>query len=182
MGSEDDELAALLEDLEQQAVALYDRERAPELADRSRTAYQQVTLAARLTASVGAEVALHVVAVCVVGGTLVRVATGWCEVESSSQHWVVALAAVGAVEGSSDRAVPEVAWPAVARLGIGSALRRAADEGQRCLLHRRDGVRHDGRVGRVGADFVEVVEGEARRVVLVPLGALAAVQSPRPGE
>jgi hypothetical protein len=35
----------------------------------------------------------------------------------------------------------------------------------------------DGAVHRVGADFVEARTGEEGRLVLVPFGALAAVQS-----
>lgn len=180
-GPDDEELAALLDDLEQQADALYDAERAPELADRSRAEYQQVTLAGRLMATVEQAVSLQVLGVGVVAGTLGRVAGDWCEVETPAQRWVVVLAAVAAVDGASDRAVPEVAWPATARLGVGSPLRRLADEQERCLLHRRDGGRHDGVVRRVGGDFVELAEGDAGRVVLVALEHLAAVQSRAPG-
>ncbi|MCA1481579.1 hypothetical protein, partial [Bradyrhizobium sp. NBAIM08] len=38
------------------------------------------------------------------------------------------------------------------RLGLGSALRRVAETGRRCVLHRLDGTRHDGVLRRVGAD------------------------------
>jgi hypothetical protein len=72
--------------------------------------------------------------------------------------------------------VPEVAWSPVARLGIGSALRRLADAGERCVLHLVSGVREEGVPERVGADFVELrLAGD--RVSLVALAALAAVQS-----
>lgn len=177
--SDDDELAALLDDLEQQASALYDAERAPDLADRSRSEYQGVTLAARLMATVGSEVTLDVLGVGPVRGVLARVATGWCVVETPRRQWVVVLDAVAAVEAASERAVPELAWPAVARLGLASALRRAGDLGERCLLHGRDGSQHDGVLRRVGHDFVEVVTGDAGRVVLVALPWLSAVQSER---
>ena len=49
----EEELFAVLDDLEQQAEALYDAEREVDLADRSRAEYQQVTLASRLMATVG---------------------------------------------------------------------------------------------------------------------------------
>jgi hypothetical protein len=64
----------------------------------------------------------------------------------------------------------------VARLGLGSALRRLADAGEPVLVHRRDGVRHELVPTRVGADFVEgrVPDG---RSLLVALDAVAAVQS-----
>ena len=173
----EDELFAFLDDLEEQAGALYDADRAPELADRERSEYQQVTLATRLMASVGHDLVLHVAGVGPVAGRLERVAQGWCLVTGPAQDWIVRLPAVSAVDGASDRAVPEVAWSPVARLGLGSALRRLADAGERCVVHRLDARRHDGSLRRVGQDFVEVVEGEPARVVLVAFEAVAAVQS-----
>lgn len=172
----EEQLFAVLDELEQQAVALYDAERDAELADRSRAAYREVTLASRLAASVEAEVRLEVTGVGVVGGVLERVADGWCLVRGPAQDWVVCLRAVTIVAGASDRSVPEVAWSAVARLGLGSALRRLADAGERCVLHRRDGGRYDAVLRRVGADFVEAAVGEDR-TLLVAFDALAAVQS-----
>jgi len=73
--------------------------------------------------------------------------------------------------------VPALAWPAAARLGLGSALRRLADAEERCVLHGTDGSRHEGLVRRVGGDFVEVAVGEPVRLVLVPFTTLAAVHS-----
>ena len=84
--------------------------------------------------------------------------------------------AVTAVHGASERSVPEVAWSPVAGLGIGSALRRLADAGERCVLHLTDGTTYDVVLRRVGADFVEATVGEGR-MVLVAFAALAAVQS-----
>ena len=69
----------------------------------------------------------------------------------------------------------------MARLGLGSALRRLADAGERCVVHRLDGGRHDGVVVRVGQDFVELAEGEQRRLTLVAFETIAAVQSREPG-
>jgi hypothetical protein len=172
----EEELFAYLDDLEGQAEALYAAERAAELADRSRSEYAQVTLAARLMASVDRDVSLDVRGVGQVGGALVRVATGWCLVRGAGQDWVVALGAVTGVRGASERAVPELAWPAVARLGLGAALRRLADEAEPCLVHLVDGRRVDGLVQRVGADFVELASGEQGRTELVATAAIAAVQ------
>ncbi|MCD4534156.1 hypothetical protein LRP67_08695 [Nocardioides sp. cx-169] len=173
----EDDLFEVLDDLEQRAAALYDAERAPELADRSRAEYQQVTLAARLVASVDREVALEVRGVGTVAGVLRRVAAGWCLVRGASQDWLVPLPAVTAVSGASERAVPEVAWSPLSRLSLASPLRRLAESGERCVLHAVDGRRHEGAVARVGHDFTEVVEPSGR-VVLVSFAALAAVQSP----
>lgn len=174
----EEELFALFDDLEGQATALYDAERAPDLADRSRAEYQHVTLVSRLMASVDLEVTLELVGVGAVTGRLERVACGWCLLRGP-QDWVVRLDAVAATHGASDRSVPEAAWSPVARLGLGSALRRLADSDQSCSLHLVDGRRHDGVLLRVGQDFVEVLTGEAGRVVLVGFGRLAAAQSRR---
>jgi hypothetical protein len=173
----EEELFAYLDDLEGQAGALYAAERGPELADRSRAEYQSVTLAARLMAAVDHDVTLELAGVGPVSGRLTRVATGWCLLRGAGQDWVVRLGAVAAVHGASDRAVPEVAWPPVARLGMRATLRRLADAAEPCSLHLTDGHRHDGTLQRVGADFVEVSTGEVGRLVLVALEHVAAVQS-----
>lgn len=171
------ELFGVLDDLEQQAEALYDAERAAELADRSRAEYQQVTFASRLVASVDRDLSLEIRGVGTLVGELARVGTGWCLLRGLGQDWVVALHAVLAVHDASPRSVPEVAWPATSRLGLGSALRRLADARERCLVHTVDGGRHEGTLARVGADFVEVLVSGAPRVVLVSFAGLAAVQS-----
>ena len=175
MGWEDD-LFALFDDIEGRAEALYDSEREPELADRSRAEYQQVTLASRLMASIGAELTLDVIGVGSVTGRLDRLGDGWCLVTGPAQDWVVALASVGVVHGVAERSVPEVAWSPLTRLGLGSALRRIADSGERCVLHLRDGSARDGVLRRVGADFVEL-HGAGDRTALVGFDALAAAQS-----
>jgi hypothetical protein len=174
----EEELFALFDDLEQQADALHDTERAAELADRSRSAYSEVTLATRLMAGVGLDVALDLLGVGVVTGTLRRVATGWLLLSSADQDWVVRTPAVLSVQGTSGRAVPEVAWSPVARLGLGSALRRLAEATESCVVHQVNGRQDTGVVRRVGQDFVELASGhDGSRVVLVAFCALAAVQS-----
>ena len=173
----EDELFAFLDDLEGQAEAAYALDREADLADRERAEYQQVTLAARLMASVGEEIRLEVLGVGALAGMLDRVATGWLLVSGNGADWVVRQAAISAVRGASDRAVPEVAWPAVARLGLGSALRQLADSGERCVLHATDGTRQEGVLRRVGGDFVEMVAGEPAQVALVPFRTIAALQS-----
>jgi hypothetical protein len=175
----EDELFTYFDDLEAQAAALYDADRLPELADRVRAEYQQVTLATRLMASVDLDVTLELAGVGAVTGRLDRVADGWLVLSGSGQDWVVRTEAVTTASGLSERAVPEVAWPVVARLRVGSALRRLADGAVPCSLHLVDGHRHDGLVRRVGADFAEVAVGDPRRLVLVAFGSLAAVQSRR---
>jgi len=171
----EDDLFSLLDDLEQRAEALYDQEREVDLADRARTEYAAVTLAGRLMASVDAEVALEVRGVGRVAGVLQRVGPDWCLVSGSGQDWVLRTAAVDLVRGASERSVPEVAWSPLARLGLGSALRRIADAGERCRLHTVAGTAYELVLVRVGADFVEG-RGADGRPVLVPYEGLAAVQ------
>lgn len=172
----EDDLFALFDDLEQQADALYDAERAPELADRSRAEYQQVTLAGRLMASTDQCVQLGVLGVGPVRGELERVAAHWCHVRGNGQDWIVRLAAITTITGASERAVPEVAWSPVVKLGVGSALRRLGEAGERCLVHLLDGTVHEGTLARVGQDFAELVTA-GERVQLFAFDALAAVQS-----
>jgi hypothetical protein len=174
----EDEIFTLFDDLEQQAQAAYDAEREVDLVDRSRTEYAAVTLAARLMASVDQEITLDVAGVGPLAGALARVADGWCLVESHGRDWVVRLAAVSSVTGASERAVPDAAWSPVARLGLGSALRRVADAGERCVVHRTDGERYDGVLLRVGQDFAELQEpGRPDATLLVAFERIAAVQS-----
>ena len=95
----EEELFGYLDDLEGQAAGLYDAQRAPELEDRGRAEYQQVTLASRLVASLDRELTLDLHGVGAVTGQLVRVGTGWCLMRGPGQDWVVRLDAVGAVQG-----------------------------------------------------------------------------------
>jgi hypothetical protein len=172
----DERLFAFLDDLEQQAEALYDADRVGELADRSRSEYAAVVLAGRLMASLDTRLTLDLLGVGPVAGVLQRVGPDWCLLHGAAQDWVVPLAAVVAVDGASPRAVPDVAWSPVARLGLGSALRRLADTGQPCRVHATDGTARDGVLGRIGRDFVEAVGGHGR-TVLLPLATVSGVQS-----
>lgn len=171
----EDDVFAVLEDLEGQATAAFADERDAELADRSRAEYSAVTLTGRLMASAGQQVEIDVRGVGRVRGTLARVARTWCLVGGHSQEWFLPRQAIVAVAGASPRAVPDVAWTPLSALGLGSALRRIADAQERCLVHTLDGERFDVVIRRVGADFVEAVTGE-ERVLLLVLDTVAAVQ------
>ncbi len=178
----EEELFGFLDDLEHEAGALLGAERELEVADRGRAEYLHVTLASRLQASTGREVTVHVLGVGAVRGRLDRVCATWCLVSAGvgpGQDWVVPLTAVAGVDGADERSVPEVAWSPLTRLGLGSVLRRLGDAGERCVVHRIDGGRHDGVPERVGQDFVELREGEGSgaRVSLHAFSAIAAVQS-----
>ena len=174
----DERLFDLLDDIEGEAEGLYAVERDAELEDRSRAEYATVPLATRLMASVGRRVSFEVEGVGRVAGELRGVGSGWCLVHDQGRDALVPCAALVSVEGLSERALPEVAWSPVARLGLGSALRRLAEEGAPCVVLTRSGGRHDVVLLRVGADFVEAEGvGEKAPRVMVALGALAAVRS-----
>lgn len=171
----ENELFAFLDDLEGQAEALYADERDVELIDRSRAEYATVTLVGRLMASVGQAVEIEVRGVGPIRGTLDRVAQTWCLISGHGQEWFVPRQSIAAVVGASSRAKPEVAWSPLTRLSLGSALRRIADAGDRCLVHTLDGDRHEVVLSRVGADFVEAATDQRQSLLLV-LDAVAAIQ------
>lgn len=173
----EDELFALLDDLEGQAAALWETDREAELADRAQTEYAAVTLVSRLMASVGAPLALDLAVLGRIEGELQRVGEDWCLLTGRAGSWVVPLRQVVAVHGASPRSVPEVAWSPVHRLGLRSALRRLADAGERCVVHLVDGTRLEATISRAGSDFVEIAT-TAGATVLVPWTALVAVQDP----
>ncbi|WP_210504542.1 hypothetical protein [Nocardioides xinjiangensis] len=170
------DLFALFDDLEGQAAAAWEADRAAELADRARAEYGTVTLASRLMASRGRDVALDLPHLGRLEGRLSRVGEEWCLLRGRGQEWVVPLAAVSGVHGASARSVAEVAWSPVDRLGLRAALRRLADAEARCVLHVAGGARHETYVERVGADFLQARDVSGSEV-LVPYTALVAVQS-----
>jgi hypothetical protein len=172
----EEQLFSVLDDLEQQAEALYDAERDLDLVDRSRSEYAQVTLASRLMASLDTDLTLELRGVGRISGTLQRIGSGWCLLHGAGLDWIVRTGAITLVREASPRSVPEVAWSPVTRLGLGSALRRLADAGERCLVHLVEGGRHDVVLTRVGQDFVE---GKATGgdPLLVAFSGLSAVQS-----
>ena len=163
----DERLFGLLDDLEQQAEAVFDLERVAELADRSRAEYAAVTLASRLMASVGGEVALEVTGVGLVEGPC----SGWRPAGASSatggHDWLVRLDAVTVSRG---RLGPVGARGGVVTAGGAGAGRDAAPAGRRSRAERGAHPRRGRRLvslTRVGADFVEA-GADARRGLLLP--------------
>ena len=129
----DERLFDLLDDLEGQAEALYAVEREAELADRSRAEYAAVTLASRLMASAGDEVALDLAGVGRVAGALQRIGTGWCLVRADGSDWLVLLDAVVSVDG---RLGPLGAGGRVVAAGEAGAGRDAPPAGRRGRAER----------------------------------------------
>lgn len=171
----DDRLVQLFEDLEQQAEGMHLADRDGELADRSRAEYSSVSFEARVHASVGARLRLSVSGVGTLAGTLVRAGKGWLLLETSTpgQEWVVCLDAVTQAAGLSGRAVNELARPVSGRLPLRSALRGLADAQVVVTVHHSDGTQSAGRLGRVGADFVELLDRDGD---VLPLAMVSAVR------
>lgn len=167
-------LLALFDDLEQQADGLHLQERQQEADELGAAEFTGVTLESRLLGSVGLEVVLQVRAGLRLRGRLARAGAGWVLLEDAqARPWLVPTAGILALSGLGRRAVHEEARSVLARLRIGSVLRRLGEERRDCVAHLLDGSRVEGPIGRVGGDFVEV--GAAHGVQVVPLAALAAV-------
>lgn len=176
MSSWERSVLALLDDLEQQAEGLHLVERDLEVADRVEAEYAAVTLAGRWHASVGHAVRLRLLGDLQVRGVLARVGRDWLLVRDGATEWVVPMGAVFSAAGLSTRAAAEETWSVLDRLGLRSVLRGLARSSAECVANAADGHQVTGRVGRVGADFVELRVGEGT-VHVVPTRALSALQS-----
>ena len=193
----DDRLLAVFDDLELQAEGLALAERDLEVADLGRAAYASVDLASRLRASVGRLLFLDVYGVGNLSGRLARVGTDFVVIESTGSSgssgpsgsagrlWVVRCAALGRVGGLSDQAVGDDARSLSSRLGLGSVLRGFAAATVPVSTQTTAGAVVQGRVRRVGADFVELWTADGRSTAqpdweLVPFEAIAALR-PAPG-
>lgn len=180
MSRDDAELFEVLADLEAHAETVHHLERVAEVADRTRSEYHGVLLEARLMASRDTRVTLTVQGVGTLHGRLVRVGDGWCLLDAGHLTWTVRLPGVLVARGLSGRAVPRVAWSRLDAVGVGAPLRARADDGAACTFHLLDGSTVEGRVHRVGGDFVELLPlGTATPVrphdaVLLPFTAVAA--------
>ena len=169
----------LFDDLEQQAEGLALAERDAAVAELGRAEYAEVELLSRLHASVGHLVQLHVQGLGPLRGNLRRVGAGWCMLATeppATTETVVSTPALLSARGLSPRAVPEAARGPLARLGLGSVLRRMAEEPEDVVLALRDGEARRGLLRRVGADFVELAGADGSTEV-VPFSAVAAVRA-----
>lgn len=174
------ELFDLFDDLESRAEAAFAAERDSEVAERMRAEYRSVTMASRWHACDGSDVRVQLPGAGQVLGTVLRTGKGWVLLDEGARRWLVPMAAVLGVSGLGPRSVPDEALGVVQRLGIGSPLRRLAEGGREVVVHLRDATVLRGRLGRVGADFLELADGNQQW--LVSFGALAAVQSPDAGD
>jgi hypothetical protein len=174
----EERLFEVFDDLEQEAEGLALRSRDAEAGERARELYSEVDLASRFHGSVGAAVEVTVVGAGTLRGRLARTGRGWCLLaldDASGREAVVDLGGLLSVRGLAPRATPAVTRPVTTRLRLASALRSVAADGDAVAVTRIDGEVRRGRLGRVGADFVELLL-EAGRAEVVPMSALAVVR------
>lgn len=169
---------AMFDDLEQQAEGLALADRAAEVAELAVAEYAQLSLASRLHASLERQVRVRLVGGMVVGGRLVRVGEDWLMVADDTMEHVIRREAVLALSGLSARAVKEETWGVVDRLSLRALLRRLAASASTCAVQFLDGQSLEGRVGRVGRDFLELQVGEGHDRVrqVLPLASVAVLR------
>jgi hypothetical protein len=174
----------LFEDLEQVAEGLALAERDAEVAELARAAYAEVGLDDRVHASRGRELRVGLTGAADLSGCLERAGAGWWLLTVAARPVVVRPAAVMFVQGLAPAGVPEPSRPMTARLGIGSVLRRLAEDGDGFRVDLVDGRRVAGRPGRVGADFLELAPesdtGGVAAPTVVPLARVALVRAGLP--
>ena len=169
---------ALFEDLEQQAAGLHLVERDLEVAELTVAEYSRITLAERLHASLDHDLRVRLVGGRQVAGRLARVGADWLLLVDGAAEWVVRTAGVVSIAGLSARADHEETWSVVDRLSLQALLRRLSADSAACLVHLVDDQQLQGRIGRVGKDFVEihVGEGAGRSVQVVQVETVTALQ------
>lgn len=169
---------AMFDDLEQQAEGLALVERDAEIAELTVAEYAQLSLASRLHASLDREVRVRLVGGQVIAGRLARVGDDWVMVVEGGTENVIRRGAVISFAGLSSRADSEETWGVLDRLTLRALLRRLAVTASTCAVQFLDGQSVEGRVGRVGRDFLElrVGDGGDRTRQVVPLGSVAVLR------
>ncbi|HZC72748.1 MAG TPA: hypothetical protein VE442_18765 [Jatrophihabitans sp.] len=178
---------ALFDDLEAQAAALEQAERAAEVDDRARGEIGGLGLHDRARAAVGDPLRVRVSGGLAVAGVLSRLGPEWWLLdEGAGRESVVATAHLLTVRGLGRySAVPGTAGVVESRIGLRLVLRGIARDRSAVHLHLADGTAVAATIDRVGADFVEVATHapaeprrlrEVRDVELLPCAAIAAVR------
>jgi hypothetical protein len=169
---------ALFEDLEQQAAGLQLVERDLEVAELTVAEYSRVGLGERLHASLDRDVRVRVVGGRQLAGRLARVGEDWMLLVDGASEWIVRTAGAVSIVGLSSRADNEETWSVVDRLPLRSLLRGLAADSAACVIHFEDDQQIQGRIGRVGKDFVEVHvgDGAGRSVQVVQVSTVTALQ------
>jgi hypothetical protein len=168
---------SLFSDLDAQAATLERAERAAEADELARAEFAALTLTDRLRGALGERLRVQAAGGCTLHGRLLGCGRGWLLLEEDlRREALVCTTAVLAVAGLGRHAVTAtVAGPVEARFGLRPALRAIARDRSAVRLLLVDGSSLAGRLGRVGADFVELSDGRHARWS-VPYPALAAVR------
>jgi hypothetical protein len=167
---------AVFDDLEQQADGLHRTERDAEVAELTVAEYARVGLGSRVHASLGRDLRVGLEGGQTVSGRVARVGQDWLLLVSGGVEWVLTLHGVVTIEGLSTRADSEETWSVADRLSLRSVLRRISASGEPCTVHLRGDRQVEGRLGRIGRDFVELGVGADRAVQVVPTAALVALR------
>lgn len=168
----------LLGDLETQMLAEERLELEAEVADRAVREAATLGIADRIRAAVGAVVRVELRGVGSVGGQLEAVGPDWLTMRETSTvaPSLVPLAAITVVRDVPAGAAPlEGVVPA--RYTVQMVLRRISSAGLPVVASLDDGSTRRGRLGLVGRDYVDLVDGEGGRTLI----ALTAVSLLRPG-
>jgi hypothetical protein len=174
----DQAVLGMLDDLEMQAEGLHLAERAVEVDELSVAQYAEVELVGRLHASVGRQVRVGTTDGLELHGRLTGTGADWILLsDGRGGASFVSLAAIGVLGGIAPGSQPVEARPLTARLSLRSALRGLAEDRRQCMVQLRGGRTVPGNLLRVGADFVELRQGGTGESVLLPLAAVAVVQS-----
>ncbi|MCA5894630.1 hypothetical protein LEP48_14920 [Isoptericola sp. NEAU-Y5] len=170
--------ALLFDDLEARFAAEEAAEREGVVAELTRAEQASIPLTDRLRAAIGTAVRCELADGEGVDGRVVRVADSWLLLDGQGvrgrvQH-LVPRASVSAVVGLGRMAVPSGAR--TDRLGLGHVLRGLQRDRSRVLVRTRGGA-VVGRIGRVGADHLDVEETDRARPVVstVPFAAVLRV-------
>ncbi|MGA7689688.1 MAG: hypothetical protein WCA29_10745 [Jiangellales bacterium] len=153
-----------------------------EVDDRARVENASLTLMDRFRACSGRRLQVGVRGGRRFDGTLVAHGSDWVALQTDplagGMQVIVPTAAVLTVRGLGARAVPVAALgPVAGRVSLAMVLRRAAEGAQQVCLHLEDGRLLRGDVGRVGRDYVDVVDDDALTWSVVT-GAIVAVTAP----
>lgn len=177
----------LFDDLEAQLDSASAAETAAEVAERTRQERGRVRLVDRLRAGLGQHVVLRARGGLVVTGQLVDVGADWLLLSHGGRAVLVPLDAVLALSGLGPRAEEPGSEGEVARrFDLRFALRRLVRDRAAVEVVLADGTRVTGTLDGVGADHVELAQHapdeprrarSVRQVLLLPLAAVAAVQS-----
>ncbi len=176
-------LDLLFRDYEVQIEALRQRDYEASSQEQRLLEQSRIVVADRLSAQLGAYLAVHSVTGGVWRGTLANLGLGWLQLDTDSGELLIPLHQVVWWEGGSYRAAQD-AGSVARKLSFGAALRAVA-AGLRDvqILHiGADGVMSEGRICGVGADYCELkVAGSttpqgAGRVRSLPFTAIAAVR------